>query len=214
VDFREIYDVSVTLNSRLAVWPGDPTPEFRQLSTIAEGAEANVSLLHLGAHTGTHMDAPRHFIEGASGVDKFPLEALVGTAYVLEFELNIGEHIRAAALEQAGLPEKAERVLLKTPNSRLWGNPEVFHKNYSALAPDGAEWLIKRGVKLVGIDYLSIERFNPEVYQTHHILLSRQVVVVEGLDLSRIEGGEYTLMALPLKIQDGDGAPARVLLAR
>jgi len=214
MDFREIYDVSVILNSRLAVWPGDPAPEFRQLSTLAEGAEANVSLLHFGAHTGTHMDAPRHFIEGANGVDKFPLEALVGTAYVLEFDLKPGEHIQAAHLEQAGLPEKVERVLFKTNNSNLWANPEVFHENYSALAPDGAEWLVERGVKLVGIDYLSIERFKPGVYQTHHILLSQQVVVVEGLDLRQIEPGEYTLMALPLKIQDADGAPARVLLAR
>jgi arylformamidase len=213
MDFRQIIDVSVTIRPDLAVWPGDPSLEIEQASKISEGADANVSRLNMGAHTGTHMDAPVHFIEGTGGIDSFSPETLVGTAYVVEI-LPQGDHIEAADLEKAGLPENFRRVLFKTRNSSFWEQPDVFRKDYIALSPGGAKWLVERGVKLVGIDYLSIERFQPEKYETHQMLLSHGVVIVEGLDLRQVEPGEYTLMALPLKIKDGDGAPARVLLAR
>jgi arylformamidase len=214
MNFSQLYDVSVSLSPELAVWPGDPALEIREMSRITEGADANVTQLIIGAHTGTHMDAPRHFIDGSTGIDQMPLEALVGTAYVLDMT-GLRDHIGAAELEKAGLPEGAERVLFKTRNSGIWATGSgQFHQDYIALAPDGAEWLVKRGVKLVGIDYLSIERFMPERYHTHYSLLGDRVVVVEGLDLSAVEPGEYTLFALPLKIKNGDGAPARVLLGR
>jgi arylformamidase len=214
MNFKQLYDISVSLTPGMAVWPGDPALEFQKIGEITQGGVANITRLVASAHTGTHMDAPRHFIEGATGIDQFPLEALVGTVYVLDFT-HLTNHIGAADLEGAGLPAGAERVLFKTTNSAIWqDSPTEFRRDYIALAPDGAQWLVERGIKLVGIDYLSIERFEPARYDTHYTLLGKRVVVVEGVDLSQIEPGEYTLFALPLKLKDADGAPARVLLGR
>ena len=200
----------MAVSPKLAVWPGDPTIEIEHPSQMSQGAPANVSRLIMGAHTGTHMDAPVHFIPGATGIDQVPIETLVGTAMVVEMQLD--HHIGAADLEKANLPAGCERVLFKTRNSQFWqSDPDDF----IAVAPDGADWLIERGFKLVGVDYLSVEQFDaPFEHPTHHKLLANRIVIVEGLNLSQIEPGEYTVMALPLKITGNDGAPARVLLAR
>lgn len=214
VNFKELYDISVTITPELVCWPGDPLVEIQETARIAEGAAANVTRLLLGAHNGTHFDAPRHFLEGTAGVDEMPLDALVGTVYVLDMT-GLQGHIEVSDLQEAGLPDNAERVLFKTRNSQIWAKDSTnFYRDYIALAPDGAKWLVERGIKLVGIDYLSIEEFEPEKYNTHYVLLGRGVVVLEGLDLSAIEPGEYTIFALPLKIKNGDGAPGRVLLGR
>ena len=214
MNFSHLYDVSVTLSPDLAVWPGDPEIEFQQTALISQGAESNVTRLLFGAHSATHMDAPRHFIDGATGIDQMPLDALVGTAWVVDFTA-LDRHIGAADLDGAGLPANPERILLKTRNSAMWASdPGHFHEDYVALAPDGAQWLLDHGVRLVGIDYLSIEEFKPDRYHTHYSLLGERVVVVEGLNLGAVEAGEYTVFALPIKVKDGDGAPARVLLGR
>ncbi len=214
MNFSQLFDVSVNLRPGLAVWPGDAAVEFQKTGEIAQGGTANVTRLLMSAHTGTHMDAPRHFIEGATGIDEMPLEALVGTVHVLDLTAA-RTHITAADLQKAGCPEKPERVLFKTRNSNLWADtPDNFQHQYIALALDGAQWLVERGVKLVGIDYLSIEEYEPASPEVHYTLLGNRVVVVEGLDLSGIEPGEYTIFALPLKMQGADGAPARVLLGR
>lgn len=214
MNFSQLYDISVSLTPQLAVWPGDDSIEIHKTGEIAKGAAANVTRLLLGAHNGTHFDAPLHFIEGKPSVDEMPLDALVGTVYVLDMT-GLQTHIGAADLEKADVPAGAERVLFKTRNSKLWADQShIFHEDYIALAPDGAAWLVERNIKLVGIDYLSIEQYEPERHHTHYILLGNNVVVVEGLNLHGIEPGEYTIFALPLKIKGGDGAPGRVLLAR
>lgn len=213
MNFKELYDISVTLRPGLAVWPGDPALELQKIGLIAEGSVANITRILASAHTGTHMDAPIHFLEGATGIDQFPLDALVGTVYVLDFT-RLDHHIGPADLEAAGLPSGAERVLFKTTNSAIWDDGTEFRRDYIALAPAGAQWLVDRGVKLVGIDYLSIEEFEPARPDTHYTLLGKRVVIVEGVDLRKVEPGEYTIFALPVKIQDADGAPARVLLGR
>jgi arylformamidase len=214
MDFKELYDISVPISSKLAVWPGDPSIEIEYPSKMSEGAAANVSRLIMGAHTGTHMDAPLHFIPGATSIDQVPLEVLVGTALVVE--MAIDHHIGAADLEKANIPSNCQRIIFKTPNSQFWQtDPNNFHTEFIAVAPDGADWLNERGVKLVGVDYLSVEQYDaPFEHPTHQKLLSQRVVVVEGLNLSGIEPGEYTLMALPLRITGNDGAPSRVVLAR
>ena len=214
MNFNQLYDVSLTISPEIVVWPGDPAVQFKPLASIAQGDGVNVTHLNFGSHTGTHVDAPRHFLDGKTGVDAMPLQALVGTAYVLDFTA-LDHHIGAADLEGSGLPVGAERVLFKTSNSAFWAtDPANFHKDYLALALDGAEWLVQRGVKLVGIDYLSIEEFEPPSPKVHYALLGARVVVLEGLNLGEVEAGEYTIFALPVKLENGDGSPTRVLLGR
>lgn len=213
MNFKELYDVSVAISPELAVWPGDPPVAIEQAGDMSKGDAANVTRIIMGAHTGTHMDAPVHFIQGATGVDEFPLDALVGEATVAQ--LDIDHHIGAADLEKLNLPDNCQRLLFKTGNSRFWQDSKTFHTDFIAVAPDGAEWLVSHGIKLVGVDYLSVEEFNaPFDHPAHRKLLENRVVVVEGLNLSAIEPGQYTVMALPLKITGNDGAPSRVVLAR
>jgi len=213
MNFKELFDISVSLRPGLAVWPGDPSLELPKIGTISGGGTANITRILASAHTGTHMDAPVHFIDGATGIDQFSLDALVGTVYVLDLT-HLDHHIGPADLESSGLPAGAERVLFKTTNSVIWEDGTEFRRDYIALAPAGAQWLVDRGIKLVGIDYLSIEEFEPARPDTHYTLLGKRVVIVEGVDLRGIEPGEYTIFALPIKIKDADGAPARVLLGR
>ena len=208
-----IYDVSVPISPQTPVYPGDPGVEIRQWAEIARGDAANVSLLHFGAHTGTHVDAPSHFIEGAPGVEAMALDALVGKARVIEMPDDVGA-ITANRLP-AGSIEGATRVIFKTRNSAFWSDGGGgFRQDFTYIAPDAARALVQGGVRLVGIDYLSVEKFRPERHETHEILLSDGVVIVEGLDLREVAAGDYELICLPLKIAwgAGDGAPARAIL--
>lgn len=209
-----IYDITVTITpGETPTYPGDPGIEVAPWAAIARGDAANVSMLHLGAHTGTHIDAPAHFIEGAPGMDSIPLDALVGQAHVVEVpgdaeavdESHVASHV----------PQGAERVLFKTRNSAFWENPRgVFREDFTYLAPGAARALVSRGVRLVGFDYLSVEKFKSEDFETHLTLLTKGVVIVEGLDLRAVGAGTYELVCLPLKIVagSGDGAPARAIL--
>jgi arylformamidase len=174
---------------------------LERVASIADGAPANVSKLDFGVHSGTHVDAPVHFIEGAAGAEKLPLKVLLGPCVVVAAEgLSLGDVTRA--------PEDAERVLFKTPNSELWAQNE-FPEEFAHLDGEGAQLLVDRGVKLVGVDWLSVGD-----EEAHHILLEAGVVPIEGLDLRGVEPGDYFLVAAPLKIEGSDGAPARVLLIR
>ena len=207
----QIIDISVPVYTGMVSYPGDYGAFVEPFRQISEGATANLSKLKLGSHTGTHVDAPRHFIEGRNGVDELSLEALVGPAKVLDLTGASGE-LSAADLEGAGL-DGAERVLLKTANSRLWESAE-FSKDFVALGDEAAAMLVDRGVRLVGIDYLSIERFHSATHNVHRSLLEASVIILEGLDLGHVEAGDYELACLPLKIRNGDGAPSRAVLVK
>lgn len=208
-----IIDVSVSLSAGTPTYPGDPAIEIEQWAALRRGDAANVSMLHFGAHTGTHVDAPAHFIEGAGRVCALPLDVLVGEALVVEIAETVtainADHI--AGLDLAGMA----RVLFKTRNSAFWANTaEGFRTDFTYIEPDGARLLVEQGVRLVGIDYLSVEQFKSERFETHNILLSNGVVIVEGLDLREAAAGAYELICLPLRITggSGDGAPARAIL--
>jgi arylformamidase len=205
-----IYDITVPIRSGMPVYEGDPGIDIQPWSALAKGDSANVSFLHFGAHTGTHVDAPAHFIEGARKIDTLSLEALIGPARVIRVPDELAEidpdFLAACDLDQM------ERILFHTRNSSFW--KEGFRKDFTHLLPAAAQILVDRGVKLVGIDYLSIEKFHSGHHRTHLALLSNNVVIVEGLNLNDIAPGDYELICLPLKIADGagDGAPARVIL--
>jgi arylformamidase len=209
----EIYDVSVPLSSTTPTFPGDPGIEIKLWKDLAKGDAANVSLIHFGLHSGTHVDAPAHFIEGGTRVDALPLDSLIGEAEVVE----IGEHVKVIdeTVIASHCMRGSRRVLFKTRNSSFWNNPEQgFRLDYTYIDPAAAAQLVASGIKLVGIDCLSVEGPGTEKYETHHILLSNNVVIIEGLDLRRVPSGLYELICLPLKIAEGrgDGAPARTIL--
>ena len=199
----EIIDISVPVRPGMITYPGDPTVSLERVSSIADGAVANLSRLDFGVHSGTHVDAPLHFIDGAPAAEALPLDVLIGPARVLD--LTGAERLDAAAFEGV---ELGERVLLKTRNSELWER-DTFADEFLALTEDGARALIDGGVRLVGIDYLSVGDEG-----AHHALLGAGVVAIEGLDLRGVEPGEYQLVCAPLKLVGSDGAPARALLIR
>lgn len=203
-------DVSVALAAGLPAYPGNPDFELQPIKRIADGGSSNVSRLVMGTHTGTHVDAPRHFFDGAMSVDALPLDLLLGRARVVEIGKRGG--IGPEELAEAGLREDI-RVLLKTSNSALW-NGERFHEDYTHLTEAGARYLVDQGVKVVGIDYLSIEQFKKAGAPAHRALLSQGVVIIEGLNLAEADAGMYEMYCLPLRVAGGDGAPARVILKR
>lgn len=207
----KIFDITVPIRADMPIYEGDPPVKIEAASALANGDSANVSFLHLGAHTGTHVDAPAHFIEGAAKIDSLSLEVLIGRARVIHVPEDRTE-IDSEFLSSGEL-ENVERILFRTRNSEFW-NGEGFRKDFTHLLPEAAEMLVNRGVKLVGTDYLSIEKFHSGHHRTHIALLSRGVVIVEGLNLSEVPAGDYELICLPLKIAEGagDGAPARVVL--
>lgn len=206
----KLLDVSVPLSAGIPAYPGNPEFELIPIKRIAEGGSSNNSKLVLGTHTGTHVDAPRHFIDNGPGVDALPLDLLLGRARVVDIPKRGG--IGPEELSAAGLREDL-RVLLKTPNSALW-NGEAFHPDYTHLTEAGAQYLVGQGVKVVGIDYLSVEQFKKAGAPAHRALLSQGVIIIEGLNLSEADPGMYEMYCLPLRIAGADGAPARVILKR
>ena len=198
-------DVSVSVRPRMPIYPGDPGVAVTLAKSIERGDPANVSRLDMGAHTGTHVDAPCHFLPGAAGAGELPLEPFLGPCLVADATGAAGP-IDAATVEALALPAGTGRVLLKTPNSRLWEH-DGFVDDFVRLDASGAAALLACGVRLVGIDYLSIG--DPDAHVT---LLDRGACVIEGLDLRKVEPGPYVLACLPLKIAGCDGAPARVVL--
>src|SRR3990170_390764 len=193
----------------MPTYAGESGPRLDFHSLIARGDSANISDLSLGSHTGTHVDAPDHFLDGASTVEAMPLDTLVGPAHVMEY--TGARHIAAADLEAARLPPGTRRLLLKTPNGRFWED-DTFHSDFIGLAGDAAPWLVERGFLLVGIDYLSIEQFRSPTHAVHKALLGAGIVIVEGLDLRRVSPGPHFLVCAPLKVVGAEGAPARVFL--
>jgi arylformamidase len=207
-----VHDVTASLRPDLPTWPGEEGFHRRMVKGFAKGDSSAVSHLSLGAHTGTHIDAPVHFIEGSGGIDAIAAETLVGPAVVVGLG-NVERTIGTDDLENA-VPEGAQRILVKTRNSGWSASDTAFREDFVALDPSAAEWCVARGIRLVGIDYLSIEPYGSgsKGHPVHRILLEAGVVIVEGLDLSGVEPGTYTVAALPLLVPGGDGAPARVVL--
>jgi len=206
-----IYDISLPIRNGGLVYPGNPAISITAQQAISQGAGANVSRLDFGSHTGTHVDAPKHFFDDGAGVDALSLDILMGPARLLAFAdsvLSIGE-AELKAYDLSGVT----RVLLKTRNSSwLASGSTEFHPDYTYVAPDGAEYLASLGVKLVGVDYLSVEQFHSGHHKTHRTLLEREIIIVEGLLLSDVPAGNYELRCLPILFPGLDGAPARAVL--
>lgn len=204
----KIYDVTLPLSEDMIVYPGDPPVKIERKSAISKNEAAyNLSHYSFGSHSGTHVDPPNHFIMNGVTVDKLPLELLMGRARVVE--------VTAARIDEAVLEEfdftADARVLFKTRNSYLL-NGKNFVGDYVYVTAGAARLLVSNGIKVVGIDYLSIEKFGDESFETHRTLLGAGTVIIEGLDLREVEPGDYEMICLPLKVRDGDGAPARVVL--
>ncbi len=210
-DALRLYDVSLPIRSGGVVYPGNPPISLTAHQAISAGAGANVSRIDFGSHTGTHVDAPKHFFDDGAGVDALALDVLMGPARLLAFDetvLRIGE-TELAAHDLSGVT----RVLLKTRNSAwLASGTAEFHEDYTYLAPDGAEYLAQRGIELVGVDYLSVEQFHSGHHRSHRALLRRGIIIVEGLVLAEPAAGDYELRCLPLLLPGLDGAPARAVL--
>lgn len=206
-----IYDISLTISPNLPTWPGDPRLELEKFESMDAGAHNNVSRISTSVHVGTHVDAPYHFLNDGRTVEQLPLEVLTGPCYVAQLPDGI-EAITAEVLDRTEISSEMKRVLFGTRNSHFWARGEsTFQENFVAITEDGAEWLVERGVQLVGVDYLSVAPFGESV-PTHTVLLKAGVVIVEGLNLSSVMRGFYELYCLPLKIEGSDGAPARAIL--
>ena len=208
---QKIHDVSIPIVAGGVVYPGNPEIRVEYQQAISRGDGANVSTLAFGSHTATHVDAPKHFVDDGQAVDEIPLERLIGPAVLLEFPDSLMSVGRAELEAQAAALRGHTRVLLRTRNSALLARAE-FVRDYTYLAPDGAEYLVGLGVEVVGIDYLSVEQFRSGHHRTHLTLLRRGVVIIEGLSLSAVRPGVYDLVCLPLRIAGIDGAPARAVL--
>jgi arylformamidase len=205
---KKLYDITVALHARLPVWEGDPPVELERVKSFVKGDICNLTRMNISCHTGTHVDAPCHFVEDAGTVDQLDLQVLVGPAHVVD----VGEAELITGAELAAIPPGTERVLFKSRNSRYWSEPDsAFQVDYVGVDVAAAEQLVAMGVRLVGVDYLSVAPYDAPT-PTHVALLGAGVIVLEGIDLSAIIPGPYTLMCLPLKIAGSDGAPARAVL--
>jgi arylformamidase len=205
----KLIDVSVPLDTLLPTCPHHTPFTLEPIKKLARGDSSNVSTLHMSAHTGTHVDAPRHFFDDGAGTEALPLELLIGRARVIDVSS------RAVGAEDLGAIDLSDdiRVLIKTRNSRLWGSSE-FQADYVGVTESGAKHLVEHGIKVVGVDYLSVEQFHNPAAPAHHVLLGAGTIVIEGLDLRQVEPGIYEMFCLPLRVVGSDGAPARVVLRR
>ena len=207
----KIYDVTVAISDSVPIYSGDPLVQIESVNQIASGDNANVSNLCFGAHTGTHVDAPNHFIDGTRRVEDLDLEKLVGRCRVIA----VDESVMAIEPMHLGAIDGVERIVFKTRNSKFWDEAgQGFRTDFTYITPDTARVLAHAGVKLVGLDYLSVEKFGSTDFATHTTLLGKEIVILEGLDLRRVPAGEYEIVCLPLKYigGTGDGAPARTIL--
>ncbi len=207
---KKLYDVTTTIEETMVMYPGDPKPVIDRLHKIADRASANVSRLSFGAHTGTHLDAPYHYFETGKSLDQFPPEVLVGPCIVCD--TGEADVITEELLDRFPLAGHV-RVIFKTKNSRLSKRaPEKFREEYVYISADAAARLVSLEVRIVGLDYLSIDNYRDKSAPAHNALLGKGVLLIENLDLSQVPPGEYELICAPLKIKNSDGAPARVFL--
>jgi arylformamidase len=205
----ELIDISRRLDARMPGWPGETAFHRQPYTSVEKGDVATMSILSGLSHTGTHVDAPSHFIAGGPTLDDVPLEAWIGPCRVVRHEED--RDVTAADLDAWDL-DGVERLLICTPNAARWDDAPAFREDYVALDAAAARGVVERGIKLVGIDYLSIETFHGGDYPVHHTLLGAGVAILEGVRLEHVEPGDYELIALPLPIGEGDGTPVRAIL--
>lgn len=206
----KLHDISLNISLDMPVWPGDPPVSLTMTKAIAQGDQCNVTAIQMGAHTGTHVDAPSHFLQGGTTLDAIALQTFIGKCLVVE--LDAQTLIKKDDLQRCSL-KGYSRIIIKTRNSKLWVNrPGSFNKNYVALGRSAAQYFVDMKISLVGIDYLSIESFQSFGSPVHKILLKNNITILEGLNLSKVKAGEYELICLPLKLHNCEGAPARALL--
>jgi arylformamidase len=207
----KIIDISVAVDASLPVWPGDPPFHRERFLDIERGDAVNASRVSCSVHMGSHVDAPLHHFAGGASADALPLSSMLGPVIVADFA--DAEAIGPRELEGIDLPPDTHRLLCRTRNSRFWADADRrFRSDFVAITGPGAEWLVARGVQLVGVDYLSIERFGSSESETHRHLLEAGVIILEGLDLFDVKPGPYWLACLPWKLRGTDGAPARAVL--
>ena len=210
-----IYDVTIPISERMPVWPGEPGVQIETVSCMKQGDRLNASRVNISSHVGTHVDAPYRYIQQGTTADRLPLRLLMGPAFVAEVDGLEGNTIQVYDLARTHFPSDTKRLLIKTSNSDLWQHAyNEFERNFVHLAPETAEWLVKREIELVGVDYLSVEAFGRKDSRVHHALLGAGVIILEGLDLSRVPPGPCELVCLPLKLAGSDAAPARALVIR
>lgn len=207
---RIIYDVTQTISPEIVLYPGDPVVQIEQTFNIAKGDIVNLCNIAMGSHTGTHVDAPKHFYDQGLTIDQLPMDYFIGPAKV--FELTKVATVSKADLQSCDI-KKADIVLLKTKNSALLAKT-TFDPAFTYLEPEAAEFLADVGIRTLGFDYLTIDPYNNPDFKSHYILLGHNIVIIEGLNLSAITPGEYQMVALPLKLQNGNGSPARVVLIK
>lgn len=206
---QEWIDISLPVRHGMVHWPDNPVPVVEQVMDMRKGAVCNLTRIAFSAHTGTHMDSPRHFTVDGETMEKMPLDAVIGPARVIAME---GETITLADLLPHD-PQPGERLLFKTSNSRVRWVGDAFRTDYVAIENEAAQLLVERKVRTVGVDYLSVAPWH-DLVSTHVTLLSAGIWVIEGLDLRAIAPGDYDLVCLPLNIAGSDGAPARAVLRR
>jgi arylformamidase len=207
----KLFDISIPVSPALPVWPSDPGILLERYRSISRGNASNDSRVACSVHSGTHVDAPAHFVENGATVEQLPLDILIGPVTVVELpEIDV---ITPDLIEAQRLPAKTKRLLFKTKTSELWDDPgHQFNPDFVALSSESAGWIASKGIQLVGIDYLSIQLFRDAEPLTHRVLLEAGIIIIEGLDLRDISPGVYHLICLPLKLVGSDGAPARAIL--
>lgn len=205
----KIIDITFAISNKIPSWPGSVGFECNWLMEIPKHAN-NLSSFSMDSHLGTHLDAPLHFIEGGRSIEKLELGKMLGDVFVLEI-YNI-KSITDLDLESAGIPKSCKKLILKTDNQKYWKqNLTEFQEDFSSIDASGAKWIVEKGIHLIGIDYLSIQRFN-DGPETHQILLKNEIIIVETLNLEYVSQGWYYLICLPLKIEGLEGSPVRALL--
>lgn len=204
----KIIDISVNTSDKLPMWPGSTGFKLKHISKIGRGSPVNETCLEMNSHIGTHIDAPLHFIKNDKSIEKLPLEPFIGSVIVVE--LSRIKQVGIEDLRKIDFPKGIKRIIFKTSNSKLWKSKK-FRKDYVGLTIEGARYLVKKGIRLVGVDYLSIAKYT-EAVEVHRILLGKNVFILEGLNLTGVKPGKYELVCLPVKISGSEAAPARAIL--
>jgi len=208
MDSKSYYDVTLTISQDLLVYPGDPKVKIEQTLSISKGDTSNVSLISFGSHTGTHIDAPKHFYDKGKTVDEIDMNRLIGLVKV--FEIMDKTIIDVEDVKNLNI-KRGDRILFKTQNSKYLKEKE-FNSEFVYLSSKAAKYIVNKGVITIGVDYFSIDNFKSEEFPVHNFLLGNDILIIEGLQLSEVKVGEYFMVALPLKIEGGDGSPTRVIL--